>query len=277
MKRKKKVLLCLMLLISIMLFILGTKADSGFDFDYDSGGWDSGSSWDSGGSWDSDWGSPSGGVYIGGSGGSIIALIIIAFIIYTVIKSMRQGNTSGISLNHNNELLDERIAQIIGEFNKEKFLESRFNDFVKVQEGWMNFDYDLLKTKLTDEIYNQYVMQLDTLQVKNQKNIMRDFEYLDAMITDISKDGEKVTITIELLTKFYDYIEEDGKVVRGNKDVMHTVHYEITFVTNLVAHDVCPNCGAKLPKTNVCEYCHSIVPNVGNDWIMSKKENIRQR
>ena len=58
-------------LITALLFPLVTRysgkfaTDSGFDSDFDSGGWDSGSDWDSGSSWDSDYGSS------GGSGGTM--------------------------------------------------------------------------------------------------------------------------------------------------------------------------------------------------------------
>ncbi len=105
---------------------------------------------------------------------------------------------------------------------------------------------------------------------------MSDFEYLDSMITKIVDDNGKITITLELLTKFYDYLEEDGKVVRGDKSRKYTLHYEITFVCNKVINKYCPNCGAKLPKGNVCDYCHTVVSQVGEDFVMSKKETKRQ-
>ena len=53
--------------------------------------------------------------------------------------------------------------------SKEEFKKERYNDYVSIQEGWMNFNYQLLRDKLTDELYNQYEMQLETLKTKNQK------------------------------------------------------------------------------------------------------------
>ena len=96
MKKKNKILIWLLLIIPISIFIIGVKADSGFD----NGGWDSGGSWDSswdsgGSSWDSDssWGS--GGIYFSdGSGGSIITLLIMALIFYSIIKAMRNAKSA---------------------------------------------------------------------------------------------------------------------------------------------------------------------------------------
>ena len=279
MKKKNKILTLLLLILPIAIFIIGVKADSGFDSSWDSGSWDSGSSWSSGSTWDSggSWGS-SGGVYISGDHFDIVGLIIFAIIVYYFVKAMRQGKISNdMYLDYTKEVPDSEVEKILGSFNKNEFLNARFEDFKDIQIGWMNFDYDLLKTKLTDELYNQYIMQLDTLQVKNQKNVMSDFDYLESMITNIIEDKDKVTITLELLTRFYDYLEEDGKVVRGNNKHKNTMHYEITFVCNKESTSICPNCGAKLPKSNICDYCHTVVSQVGKDFVMSKKEVKRQR
>lgn len=277
--RISKIVLYLMLIIPVALFVTGVKADSGFDSSWDSGGssWDSGSSWGSSSSWDS-----SGYSYGSSSGGSLSSLIfIIGFIIVIVILTSNNKNGtnhySSLKLDHSKEIPDSDIAKILGAFDKAKFMQDRFQDFMDIQNAWMNFDYKLLKKKLTDEIYNQYEMQLDTLKVKNQKNIMEDFSYFDSMITDIIQDKKKVTITMELVTSFYDYlVDNDNKVIRGNKTRKNTMHYELIFVCNLEKHDKCPNCGAKLPDTGECEYCHTIVPNVSDNWVMSKKEAKRQ-
>ena len=53
--------------------------------------------------------------------------------------------------------------------------------------------------------------------------------------------------------------------------------YELTFVKTLGHNGICPNCGAKLPKTNVCDYCHSVVPNSGSDWVLAKKQTLQQK
>ena len=89
-KLKKILIITLLLLIGTGIISNSVKADSGWDSDYDSGSWDSGSDWDSG--WDSDYDSSwSGGSYYGGSGGSFssgISTIVIAVIIIIIVFSM---------------------------------------------------------------------------------------------------------------------------------------------------------------------------------------------
>ena len=61
------------------------------------------------------------------------------------------------------------------------------------------------------------------------------------------------------------------------KDKKVIMLYELTFVKTLGHNGICPNCGAKLPKTNVCDYCHSVVPNSGSDWVLAKKQTLQQK
>ena len=138
----------------------------------------------------------------------------------------------------------------------------------------MNFEYEKLRTKLTDELYNQYEMQLQTLKVKNEQNVMESFNYLDSMITDIKEENNQITVTMELKVAFYDYIVQNHQVTRGNKHRKIYMHYELMYVCNKTTPDTCPNCGAKLTNkaSQTCEYCGSTIAKVSKDWVLSKKE-----
>ena len=291
MKRKKvlNILLVVLIVFSSVLLVYKyapkVKADSGFDSSYDSG-----SSWDSG---SSDWGSSSsswGSSYSGSSssssssGGLLSFTTIIAImIVIAIIMAKNKGNISNVSnfsLDHRKEVSDDEVSKLIPNFNKEEFLKARYNDYLEIQRAWTDFDYDTIRSMVTDELYNQYEMQLDTLKVKNEKNVMSDFVYKDAMITNINSENNKITVTIELICSFYDYIEKNGSVTRGTKATKITQHYEMKFVANLSnkKKDKCPNCGAKLENSasQKCEYCGSIVSNVSDKWVLSKKESKRQ-
>ena len=292
---KKKFLIVILTIISLLTCLnaytpLEVKADSGFDSSYDSGGWDSGSDWGSDSSWSSsDWDSDSSSSYGNYSGSFtfgdfIILMFFIIIITFIIMRASKMGNYNGISANpikldHTKELDDDKVKEIIKDFDKETFLKERYNDYLKVQEDWMNFNYDGLRDELTDELYNQYEMQLDTLKVKNQKNIMRNFIYDDSMITGIKKENKQITIIMELAVSFVDYIEQDGNIVRGNDRILINQHYELTFVLSETNIDNCPNCGAKITKksSQKCEYCGSIISRVGNKAVLSKKESLRQR
>lgn len=266
--------------LSYKLIVLNVHADSGFDSSYSSGSSSSSHSSSSSSS-SSSHRSSSGG---SGSGSVFYTYINIIVVIIIYIVLVRKGKAkygstgkknSSILLDHTKECDCKELEEIIPKFNKEEFLQNRYLDYVEIQKAWMNFDYDMLRKKVTDELYNQYSMQLDTLKVKNQQNIMADFVYKDAMITNIKKENDCINTTIELTTEFIDYIDEQGKPVRGSNSQKIIMHYEITFVSSLKkTSNTCPNCGAKVEdaSSKKCTYCGSVIVGVSTHWVMSKKE-----
>lgn len=256
--------------------------DAGFDTDYDSGG--SGGGWSSGGG--SDWGHDHGSSRSGSSNHLVIILAITFAIIYTIleneIKMKRRTKTLAprLELNHNKEISEDEFNNYLKDKETksvEDFLDKRYVDLVKIQEAWMDFDYDTLRSKTTDELYNQYSMQLDTLKIKGQKNIMKEFVYNDAMITKVTRENNNLTVTIELLTNFYDYIvNANNTTIRGHKNDKVRMHYELTFVKSVKKSkdDTCPSCGAKLEdvSSQQCPYCKSTITKDSSTWILSKKE-----
>ena len=297
MKKRNIILITILSIVALIGVInfayVRAKADSGFDSSWDSGGsdWGGSSDWGS-----SDWGSSSSSwdsSGYSGSGGSMggvgfIFVIIVFIILWVVIsRSMyKAGNGANIAsfrLDHSKEIDYQKMVDmgLLTSIEHDIFLRSRFNDFVEIQNAWMNIDYDALQKKLTDELFNQYQMQLQPLEMKGQKNIMDDFNYIDSMVTDVNKENDQITVTLELLTSFHDYlVDKAGNVIRGNQFRTNTMHYEMKFVCNLTKQDnnFCPNCGGKLENTSSqhCPYCGSLIASVSSDWVLAKKEAKRQ-
>lgn len=258
--------------------------DSGFDSSYDSGG----SSYSSGGSSHS-------------SGSSrrtleewrkltidekLLSLSpLFMFIIMGIWLYVRISHDPIItlSLNKKKAITAEEFAKYIKDETMEEFILNRFQDYLAVQYAWMEFNYDMLSNKTTNELYNQYQMQLETLKVKGQKNVMKDFIYTDGMITDISKVNNQTVVTVEIITRFYDYIiNENSKVIiRGTDSKKISMHYQMKFIKDdkkkTPVH--CPNCGAELKKTstNVCEFCRTKITKETEDWLLSEKKAISQQ
>lgn len=144
----------------------------------------------------------------------------------------------------------------------------------KNQNDWNNFNYSRLSKNLTNELYNQYEIQLETLKIKKQKNVIGESALKDKEITGIKEENNIIEITVEMIISLKDYIEENGIVVRENKNTIITHHNVFKFVTSKNSDDSeCPNCSA--PITDIgsqrCDYCNSIISRVGNKWILSKK------
>lgn len=256
--------------------------DSGFDTGYDGGG--SGGGWSSGGG--SDWGHGSGSSSSSSTDRILNTLLFILFIVYIIlkIKARKKRRTKTLAprleLNHNKEISEDEFNNYLKDKETktiEDFLDKRYVDLIKIQEAWMDFDYDTLRSKTTDELYNQYSMQLDTLKIKGQKNIMQEFVYNDAMITKVTRENNNITVTIELITNFYDYIvNANNETIRGHKNDKVRMHYELTFVKSVKKSkdDTCPSCGAKLEdvSSQQCPYCKSTITKDSSSWILSKKE-----
>lgn len=165
--------------------------------------------------------------------------------------------------------------------NEDKpLLEEGYQIFYDVQMAWMNFDYDKLRELVTDELYNMYYNQLQTLNVKGQKNIMSDFDLIgyDLVSQRTNKDGSK-TIKMELNVKFYDYIvDQNGKKVRGFSIKKVDMTYMLTFVYNESAISTCPSCNAPLEAgKTICEYCNTHIHSTRSKMKLSNKKVLYQR
>ena len=297
----KKVLIVLIVSLSVGAVYLYASptdvvTDSGFDSSYSSGG----SSYSSGGSSYSSSSSSSsssyGSNYDGSSGageffGIGFVIIFIIMVLYFFVKlnqviidsSKNKNRVYYIDLNKKKAITAEEFAKYIKDETMEEFILKRFQDYLAVQYAWMEFKYDMLSNKTTNELYNQYQMQLETLKVKGQKNVMKDFLYVDGMITDISKVNNQTVVTVEIITRFYDYIiNENSKVIiRGTDSKKISMHYRLVFVKddNSPTPTHCPNCGAELKKTstNVCEFCRTKITKETEDWLLSEKKAISQQ
>ena len=263
------ILLCLMLVgvfaTTYHMELVG--ADSGFDSSYDSGSSDSG---------DID------GLFY------LIYLCIeyppLGIVVVTILIILYFSNKNKAkqvidkALNSKLELLDINI------FPENKRLEiEAFNIYKQIQYAWMNFDDEIIRKFTTDEMYNMYLMQLDTLKVKNQKNLMYDIKYIGSSIKNRYEENGQETIVMNMQVSCYDFIidTKTNKVIRGNSSKLNIYSYELTFVRTKENKDIdiCPRCGAPVEANNsgVCEYCKSTIISNNYTLVMSKKKMLAQK
>ena len=162
------------------------------------------------------------------------------------------------------------------------FVLHAFAIYQKIQIAWMHFDYETIKKYTTNELYNMYVSQLNTLKLRNQKNIMKKIKFYGGRIIDYKKEqGEFETITMQLQVTCKDYLIDQAtkKVVRGSKSATMHYTYELTFIRRKETEmKRCPNCGAPVEgnMTSQCSYCNSVIVHKKFDWVLSKKEMLFQ-
>lgn len=293
-KLSKILLSTLLITLCIGLIAVPVKADSGWDSDYDSGGWDTDwdSDWDS--DYDNDWGSSSssGGSYSGSSGG--LGIVVIAVIIIIIVFSITNnknnrnrpnGGSGNINIKSNNyqDTSIQKIAAIDPNLNPVEFKTQAFNIYKDIQTAWMNFDTDTIRKLTTDEIYNMYSSQLETLKLKCQKNIMKDITLEEVKIIDIKEINNIITTTVYMRVKCYDYVikEKTSETVRGKDNQKIIIEYVLSFVKSKVnnkSEEKCPNCGAPvdIKVSATCPYCDSTLVKDAADYVMSKKTCIGQ-
>ena len=264
------------------------KADSGWDYDYDSGG----SDWDSGSSWDYDYDGSSGTYYYGDFDFDYVIVIIFIIISVIIVINSTKNKTNRYQGENNNNTISSynyqdmdinKITSIIPDFNINEFKQQAFNIYKDIQNSWMNFDTDTIRNLTTDELYNMYSSQLETLKLKGQKNIMNDISLMDIKIIDVQEVDDIITISVYLKVKCYDYVinEKTEEVVRGQDSNKVIIEYKLSFVksaTNTNKIEKCPNCGAPIDIVGsaTCPYCDSVLVKDASDYVMSKKTNIGQ-
>ena len=286
---KKYFKLILVLLLFIPLYLAPiVKADSGWDSSYDSGGsFGGGGSYGGGGSWDYDYD------YGGSSGGGEIddvfllyfTVLIILILILCPKKIVKDKDDPNEYLRY--EFMDitpQHLDEYLPLESIELLKQEMYLQFIEIQNAWMNFEYDRLRELCTDQLFNSYKTQLETLKLKNGQNIMHNFKYIDAKITNIEEINGEIVLTVFMCVEFYDYVinTETNKVIRGTNSNTILNNYIMTFVKGKddkkKKGKKCPNCGApnKSVTSTECSYCHSTLITKASRFVLSSKKNINE-
>lgn len=168
--------------------------------------------------------------------------------------------------------------------NTKELQEELFNIYKDVQIAWSNNDMEPVRSVLTDELFNSFTFQLESLIVNKQRNVMEDivFDKMSIRFIGTVNDIEQLKVVMEVHTKDY-IVQTKGKkevVVRGNKNLINDYIYELTFVKNRVRKlNYCPNCGNKISKgmSEKCKYCDAILVHETNTYVLSKIQMLSQK
>ena len=277
----KKIFLFVIAILLVIFPVMVVVADSGFDYDYDSGGSDwssSDSSWSSDDSWSD--GSSSGEMSDEEAGFIIIIFIII--VLFALFSKDRKKTTSSFSKPDIKKMIsDDEIKQIDSELNTDIIVSKAFNLYKELQNAWMEFDNDKIRTLVSDELFNTYKMQLNTLKSNGQKNIMENITKVNGYVSSLKKEGNIETCDVVLSVTMKDYIvNKNNNVVRGNRNI-NEVTYFITIdkVNDEVKRiNSCPSCGGALndDASQKCEHCGTNLVLESKNFIITKKQNIGQ-
>jgi len=207
--------------------------------------------------------------------GFIVVVVVVVIIVIIQSSGKNKGNNYYMKL-----MTQDEIDKIDPSIKIDETMDYVFDLFVKEQMAWMNFDYDGLRELLSDELFNVYKMQLETMEAGMEKNIMADIVKVDGGIISIRKTDLTEELQVKLHVRMKDYIinTATNKPKHGSPDKIMDNNYIITLersrreeITN------CPNCGAEIKDTasQVCPFCDSVLVKGSKDFVIVKQENVQ--
>ncbi len=204
-------------------------------------------------------------------------VVILVIVIFRQRSKLRVFEKPGlIRIENENAMVESDIAQLIPHYDKDKFINARYNDFVEIKRAYLTNNTFKLKKKLTDQLYNQYVQEIEGFKQRGQVHTLKDSRFRGAIIKNIEQVNTMMILTLELKVCYFEYVEENNALISGNRDKKVIVYYELKFITDLRDFiSVCSHCGAKSPDTfaHICEYCAEEVEETELNWKLNQ-ENI---
>lgn len=260
------------------VFTTSVSADIGFDGDYDSGGSDwgggYGSDWDDDYDYDYSYDSDYSGepltigqlfIVLGISAGLFIFIMYISKLSNNAEKSRATSNW-----------IKNQSGYVDHELNREVF-----DLYVRINDAWMNKNLEPVRELLTDEMYNMYLMQMTTLEMNGQTNVMSNYSFVSGKVIQHSKYRGMETVILLFRVRCKDYIvDSTGRVVRGSKHKTCDYLYEIKLIRNSAAKKIkCPSCGANLDNKDgvKCSHCGSVIHAQTDRYRLANKEMVSQR
>ncbi len=235
-----------------------------------------------------------------GHSGGFITIIIIAFIVFNVLKSFRRrGRTvtfgNAQSNDYSQPMPIETFRKIDPSFLVYPMKEKISNLYVRMQNAWQAKEFEEMRPFMTDALFNQFKLQLDELVRSGCTNHVERIAVLEVNLRGWKTDETNDALIAQLQTRIIDYISNDttGEVVSGSKTTEKFMTYEWTLIRSkgmttpetagegsentVTIH--CPSCGApvEINQSAKCPYCDSIINSADYDWVISEIKGIAQR
>lgn len=152
------------------------------------------------------------------------------FLIYCCKFKQIEGRLSF----HDDIFVPDELRNFLGCKNVNDVKKLLFDNYVSVQNAYMNYNYDELKILCSDEIYNSYYKELEDLKLKHCKNIMKNFDCSKNCIYKIKKCGNKYILYYYLDVTYIDYVinTKTNKVTSGKKTIPTSNKYLLEYEIN---------------------------------------------
>ena len=206
-----------------------------------------------------------------------ISILIGLFIIYAILITISTLNR--IILTHKEEevrqikLLD-KIKNIDPDLNEFELVNQIFEIYKNIQNSCSNYDLDTIDKYVTNKIYNDYKIELESLKNKNRRFKADDIVLECGKLLDVSKYHNVIK------TRIYLSVTSDNKIIDNKTNEVITggfriyTSYMFTFIKIV---NECPNCGSNTANDiDVCKNCGINIIKSKQNWIMAKKDIVNK-
>lgn len=166
------------------------------------------------------------------------------------------------------------IKKYLPHMTEERLVKDLVNKFISIEEAYMNFDYDKLHELCSNELYESYKQELETLKKENCQSIMSDIKATTSRITQVYEENNQLIAKVRLTTVSYDYVinTETKEIIEGNKEQREYNSYDLEFIYAITSSTgKCQNCGAEVKiDQEICNYCHAIIKTSYEDFVLAK-------
>lgn len=156
------------------------------------------------------------------------------------------------------KLFDEKIKHNSIYFN------NVYDTYRAIQLAYANYNYDMLKDLLDDELYKTRYEELKSQENRGLKNIKKDFEFVSGKVFDVVDTEEYLSVNLKLKFKSLDYVvDSENNVISGNNITNIEHSYMVTFIYDKKEKTNCKNCGASMNFDDIkCNYCNNEILSI---------------
>lgn len=186
---------------------------------------------------------------------AIVILIVFLIAWFILAKNLLKSESKLIKVNMADRYKDVG-KDTLKKYNidYDEFKRMVCQKIVDIHDSLTNYNIDVLKDNLTDDLYNYYVSELDKSKNNNYSNVMKDFDIVNFKVYNVDDSYDSLKIDVYLNVKIVDYVVEidTNKCIKGNDRDKVDFEFELTFIK----------------KNNEDKLC--------NQFVMSKKNCINE-
>jgi len=130
-------------------------------------------------------------------------------------------DSGGTATAINTQTREQGLAAIALEDSKmstERLQDTLSSRFFHIQEAWSEGDRVKLNLAMTPEMYDEFIGDLDAMDQRNERNVLKNIVMRSFEITEAWQEGDVEYATAYINARLIDYTERNGQVIEGDAD-----------------------------------------------------------